>query len=94
MTQLKTTTDALRALMQAHGLTRGDVARILGLKPRPHGGSHGTVDGWLCGASLVPRAKLELIFLKAATYKRPSTSTAGRDAIASDTHNDANEVTP
>ena len=39
----------LRAIMVKHDLKRGDVARILGLTPRP-GGSHGTVDGWLSGA--------------------------------------------
>jgi hypothetical protein len=40
-------------LMAAHSLTRGDVARILGLQPRP-GGSHGTVDMWLKGPNYSP----------------------------------------
>lgn len=68
---MKTTLEALRAIMQAYNLTRGDVCRILGLAPRAAGGSHGTVDGWLSGRTPVPRAKLELIHLKAPTYVRP-----------------------
>jgi len=59
---------ALRAIMAAHSLTRGDVARMLGLTPRP-GGSHGTVDGWLSGARGMPAAKLELIAIKAPGWK-------------------------
>lgn len=67
----KTTTDALRLIMKTHNLTRGDVCRILGLTPRAYGGSHGTVDGWLSGRTPMPRAKLELVHLKAPTYVRP-----------------------
>jgi hypothetical protein len=59
----------LRALMSEHNLTRGDIARMLGLEPRP-GGSHGTVDMWLSGARNIPASKLELIELKAPTYVR------------------------
>jgi len=58
----------LRAIMSAHNLTRGDVARILGLTPRP-GGSHGTVDGWLSGARGMPAGKLELIGMMAPWWK-------------------------
>jgi len=72
----RTTTDALRAIMDAYGLTRGDVCRILGLKPRPNGGSSGTVDSWLAGTRGVPRAKLELIMLKAPTYVKPESPRA------------------
>lgn len=56
----------LRALMSEHGLTRGDIARMIGLEPRP-GGSHGTVDMWPSGARNIPVSKLELIELKAPT---------------------------
>jgi transcriptional regulator with XRE-family HTH domain len=56
-------------LMAEHNLTRADVARMLGLKPR-HGGSHGTVDMWLSGANRIPVSKLELIALKAPTWKK------------------------
>lgn len=59
----------LRAIMDAHSLTRGDVARMIGLEPRP-GGSHGTVDMWLSGARNIPASKLELIELKATNWKR------------------------
>ena len=59
---------ALRAIMAAHDLKRGDVARMLGLTPRP-GGSHGTVDGWLSGARGMPASKLELIGMKAPGWK-------------------------
>lgn len=59
---------ALRAIMVKHDLKRGDVARILGLTPRP-GGSHGTVDGWLSGARGMPESKLELIRMKAPGWK-------------------------
>jgi transcriptional regulator with XRE-family HTH domain len=55
-------------LMAAHSLTRGDVARILGLQPRP-GGSHGTVDMWLSGARNIPASKLELIEIKAPGWR-------------------------
>ena len=58
-------------IMDSYGLTRGDVCRILGLKPRPNGGSHGTVDSWLAGTNSMPRAKLELVMLKAPTYRKP-----------------------
>jgi len=58
----------LRAIMVAHDLKRGDVARMLGLTPR-HGGSHGTVDGWLSGARGMPASKLELIGMKAPGWK-------------------------
>lgn len=58
----------LRAIMTTHSLTRGDVARMLGLTPRP-GGSHGTVDGWLSGARGMPASKLELIGMKAPGWK-------------------------
>lgn len=58
----------LRAIMTTHSLTRGDVARMLGLTPRP-GGSHGTVDGWLSGARGMPESKLELIGMKAPGWK-------------------------
>jgi len=58
----------LCAIMTAHDLTRGDVARILGLTPRP-GGSHGTVDGWLSGARRMPASKLELIGIKAPWWR-------------------------
>lgn len=68
---MKTTTDALRAIMAAYKLTRGDVCLILGLIPRKYGGSHGTVDAWLSNRTPCPRAKLELIHQKAPTYKRP-----------------------
>lgn len=54
----------LRAIMAAHSLTRGDIARMLGLEPRK-GGSHGTVDMWLSGARNIPASKLELIGIKA-----------------------------
>ena len=57
---------ALVELMTAHQLTRGDVARMLGLTPRP-GGSHGTVDMWLSGKNRIPPSKLELIRLKIET---------------------------
>lgn len=72
----KTTTDALRAIMDTYQLTRGDVCRILGLKPRPNGGSSGTVDNWLSGKYGVPRAKLELILMKAPTYVKPDSPRA------------------
>lgn len=55
---------ALIDLMVAHSLTRGDVARMIGLTPRK-GGSHGTVDMWLSGARNIPASKLELIAIKA-----------------------------
>jgi len=58
----------LRAIMAAHDLTRGDVARMMGLTPRP-GGSHGTVDGWLSGARGMPASKLELIAIKAPGWR-------------------------
>lgn len=58
----------LRAVMDKHNLTRGDVARILGLEPRP-GGSHGTVDMWLSGARNIPASKLELIAIKAPAWR-------------------------
>lgn len=61
--------ERLQSVMAAHNLTRGDVARMLGLEPRP-GGSHGTVDMWLSGARNIPASKLELIELKAPTWKR------------------------
>ena len=77
-TPFKSTADALRAIMQAYQLTRGDVCRILGLKPRPQGGSSGTVDSWLAGIRGMPRAKLELVALKAPNYTRPKTES--RDA--------------
>jgi hypothetical protein len=59
---------ALRSIMVKHDLKRGDVARMLGLTPRP-GGSHGTVDGWLSGVRGMPAAKLELIWMKAPGWK-------------------------
>ena len=62
---------ALIELMAAHQLTRGDVARMLGLTPRA-GGSHGTVDMWLSGKNRIPAAKLELIEIKAPTWKSPA----------------------
>ncbi len=71
-TPFKSNADALRAIMQAYQLTRGDVCRILGLKPRPQGGSSGTVDSWLAGIRGMPRAKLELVALKAPNYTRPA----------------------
>ena len=58
-------------LMATHNLTRGDVARMLGLTPRA-GGSHGTVDMWLSGKNRIPAAKLELIEIKAPTWKSPA----------------------
>lgn len=60
--------DRLRALMSEHSLTRGDIARMLGLTPR-HGGSHGTVDMWLSGGRNIPASKLELIEIKAAQLR-------------------------
>jgi len=69
--KFQTTVDALRAIMDGYGLTRGDVCRILGLKPKPNGGSHGTVDSWLAGINNMPRAKLELVLLKAPSYRKP-----------------------
>jgi len=63
----RNTRAALIDLMAAHNLTRGDVARILGLQPRP-GGSHGTVDMWLSGARNIPASKLELIAIKAPAW--------------------------
>lgn len=60
--------DRLQSVMAAHSLTRGDVARMLGLEPRP-GGSHGTVDMWLSGARNIPASKLELIEIKAPNWK-------------------------
>lgn len=60
----------LRAVMDRHGLTRGDVCRILGLKPRNASGSTGTVDDWLRGATPVPRAKLAHILQQAPSYTR------------------------
>lgn len=59
---------ALIEIMAAHQLTRGDVARMLGLEPRP-GGSHGTVDMWLSGKNRIPASKLELIAIKAPTWR-------------------------
>ena len=70
MSKPTSTTAALRAIMSAYGLTRADICRILGLKPRSVSGSTGTVDDWLRGKTPVPRAKLELIHLKAPTYVR------------------------
>lgn len=61
----------LRAAMLAHALTRADIARMLGLEPRP-GGSHGTVDMWLSGARNIPASKLELIEIKAPNWKSPA----------------------
>ena len=66
--EIPSSLDRLRAAMSEHGLTRGDVARMLGLTPRA-GGSHGTVDMWLSGARNIPASKLELIELKAPTWK-------------------------
>lgn len=60
--------ERLQSVMAAHNLTRGDVARMLGLEPRP-GGSHGTVDMWLSGARNIPASKLELIEIKAPTWR-------------------------
>jgi len=60
--------ERLQSVMAAHSLTRGDIARILGLEPR-QGGSHGTIDMWLSGANRIPAAKLELIALKAPSWK-------------------------
>ena len=62
---------ALIEIMAAHQLTRGDIARILGLEPRS-GGSHGTVDMWLSGARNIPASKLELIAIKAPAWKSPA----------------------
>lgn len=62
---------ALIEIMAAHQLTRGDIARMLGLEPRP-GGSHGTVDMWLSGARNIPASKLELIAIKAPVWKSPA----------------------
>lgn len=73
--------DGLRAIMRSYGLTRGDVCRILGLKPRPGGGSSGTVDSWLAGLRGMPRAKLELVLLKAPTYARPLPPTASGASV-------------
>lgn len=70
MSKPTSTTAALRAIMEAYNLTRADICRILGLKPRAASGSTGTVDDWLRGATPVPRAKLELIHLKAPAYTR------------------------
>ena len=72
----RTTTDALRALMHAYALTRGDLRRLLGLKPRSNSASPGTVASWLAGTRGVPRAKLELIMLKAPTYVKPESPRA------------------
>lgn len=62
----------LVALMQAHGLKRGDVARLLGLRPRK-GGSHGTVDMWLAGKRVMPALKLDALE-KALRQRAPGTS--------------------
>lgn len=66
--EIPTSLARLRSLMSEHNLTRGDVAKILGLEPR-QGGSHGTVDMWLSGARNIPASKLELIEIKASTWK-------------------------
>jgi len=71
MSAPRTPLEALRAIMEAYNLTRGDIARILGLTPR-RGGSHGTVDNWLAGRVGIPRAKLRLIHMVAPGYKRPA----------------------
>ena len=69
--QPRNTRATLIELMAAHNLTRGDVARMLGLTPRA-GGSHGTVDMWLSGKNRIPAAKLELIEIKAPNWKSPA----------------------
>lgn len=65
--QNSTARASLISIMAAHSLTRGDIARMLGLEPR-QGGSHGTVDMWLSGARNIPASKLELIEIKAPTW--------------------------
>lgn len=61
---------ALQALMQQFKLTRGDICIILGRKPRPKGGSHGTIDNWLCYRHRMPAAELALVLARAPTYRR------------------------
>lgn len=74
MSPAQTRQDRLRALMSEHNLTRGDIARMLGLTPR-QGGSHGTVDMWLSGGRNIPASKLELIEIKAAQLRDALEST-------------------
>lgn len=52
----------LRALMAERGLTRADIARLLGLPVTRY--SHRSVDNWLDGVCDMPPMKLELLRLK------------------------------
>lgn len=61
-----TRNDELRAIMQAHGLTRKQVCLDLGIKVGKGRHSSGTVDDWLADRTEIPTAKLELLKLKTA----------------------------